>query len=103
MKCLSSAFIITCIYIAFAVGFVPPQQKRLCLLQVQAQSSYGTVGATDNQFASTVEGFSKTIHEFLDCNERNEIVHKQWWQKVKTSVVALAMIPLMLGGNVAHF
>jgi hypothetical protein len=103
MKCLSSAFIITCIYIAFAVGFVPPQRKRECFLQNHLQSDYGTVGSTENQFMSTVEGFSRTIHEYLDCNERNEIVHKQWWQKAKTSLVALAMIPLMLGGNVAHF
>lgn len=103
MKCLSSAFIITCIYIAFAVGFVPPQQKRGCLLQSQTQSDYVIAGSTENQFTSTVEGFSKTIHEFLDCNERNEIVHKQWWQKAKTSLVALAMIPLMLGGTDAHF
>jgi hypothetical protein len=103
MKCLSSAFIITCIYIAFAVGFVPIQRKRECFLQSQLQSDYGTAGSTENQFTSTIEGFSRTIHEYLDCNERNEIVHKQWWQKAKTSLVALAMIPLMLGGNVAHF
>ena len=99
MKCLSSAFIITCIYIAFAVGFVPLQQKRECRIQGRRQSDYGIDDFAENQLTSTVEGFNKKIHEFLNCNGRNEIVHRQWWKKAKTSLVAVAMIPLMLGGK----